>query len=92
VATGQIFTTQQAIDSGLVDKEGFIEDAIDRAIALAGLNKKTTKVVKFKQPFSLFEGLMASSKAQASPLDLRAIMDMSTPRAWFLCSWPLEQR
>ena len=92
VATGQIFTTQQAIESGLVDKEGFIEAAIDRALDLAKLDKTNTKVVKYKQPFTLFEGLLASSKAQASPLDLRSIVDLSTPRAWFLCSWPLEQR
>ena len=37
VATGQIFTAKQALERGLVDKIGFIEDAIARAVELAKL-------------------------------------------------------
>jgi len=37
VATGQIFTAQQARDAGLVDRIGFLEDAVKRACELAGL-------------------------------------------------------
>ena len=34
-ATGQIFTAKQALEHGLVDKIGFVEDAIARAAELA---------------------------------------------------------
>ena len=35
LATGEVFTADQAIENGLVDKIGFIEEAIDRAHELA---------------------------------------------------------
>ena len=50
LATGQIFLADQALENGLIDKIGFIEDAIDRAIALAKLDKRDVVVVKYKAP------------------------------------------
>jgi protease IV len=86
VATGQVFTTNQALANGLVDKEGFIEDAIDRAIGLAGLDKKKVRVVKYKRPFGLLDGLL-SVHAKAPTSDLAAMLDLSSPRAFYLCTW-----
>lgn len=91
VATGQVFTTNQALESGLVDKEGFIEDAIQRAIDLAGLNKDRVKAVKFKQPFSLFDGLLATSRSSTREPSLAALMEMATPRAWYVFAWPATE-
>ncbi|HEX4149745.1 MAG TPA: S49 family peptidase, partial [Pirellulales bacterium] len=87
IATGQVFDTDQALANGLVDKQGFIEESIDRAVALAGLEKSHTKVVKYKRPFALFEGLMASQSAQARPSELQALLDLAAPRAYYFCSW-----
>jgi protease-4 len=88
IATGQVFDTDQALANGLVDKQGFIEDAIDRAVALAKLDKKKTKVVKYKRPFALFEGLMASSQgSHAREPNLQAVLDLAAPRAYYLCTW-----
>jgi protease-4 len=88
VATGQVFTTRQAIESGLVDREGFIEDAIDRALELAKLDRTQAKAVKYKAPFSFLEGLIAGASARSQPLDLRTLLDAATPKAWYLWSWP----
>ncbi len=92
VATGQVFTTKQSIDNGLVDKEGYLEDAIDRAADLAKLDKSKTKAVKYKKPFSLFEGVLASAKAQRgfdiNALDVKSLVELASPRAWYLWSWP----
>jgi protease-4 len=87
IATGQVFGTDQALANGLVDKEGFIEEAIDRAVVLAGLDKSKTKVVKYKRPFALFEGLLASQSAQSRGSELQAVLDLAAPRAYFLCTW-----
>jgi len=57
-ATGQVFTTRQALENHLIDREGFIEDAIDRAIVLAGLEKESTQVVKYKHFGSLLDSLL----------------------------------
>ena len=74
LATGQVFTAEQALENGLIDKIGFIEDAIDRAIRLAGLDKENVKVVKYKAEPRLSDLLFGQSRVQPS-LDLAALLD-----------------
>lgn len=89
VATGQVFTTNQALASGLVDKEGFVEDAIDRAIQLANLNKDNVRAVKYKHLGGIFDMLDIHARSRAAtPLgDAAAFLDLATPRAYYLCTW-----
>ena len=86
--TGQIFTAKQAHAMGLVDQLGFIEDAVKRVRELADLDEEETKVVEYSRQTSLF-GLLsgAQAQAQAQPFDLSVLLDMTAPRAWYLCSW-----
>lgn len=86
VATGQVFTTAQAIKLGLVDKEGFIEEAIERAIELAGIDKDDTEVVEYEEPFSLFGGLLAGQSRATMPWE--TVAGALSPRAWYLFAWP----
>ena len=86
VATGQVFTARQALEAGLVDKIGFLEDAIGRAVELAGLTAETARAVKYSKP----KGLLDEVLGGASPtgrIDLAALVEFSTPRGWYLCSW-----
>jgi protease-4 len=83
LATGQVFTTKQAIDGGLVDKEGFIEEAIDRAIELAKLDRDDVKVVKYKEPLDLGTLLLGAQSKQQG-LDLGSLLDLASPRAFYL--------
>jgi protease-4 len=86
VATGQVFTTRQALANGLVDREGFVEDAIERALELAKLDKRTTQAVRYQRPGGLFDfALSARSEQRRSDLD--ALLDLTTPRAWYLFTW-----
>jgi protease-4 len=92
VATGQIFTAQQALDGGLVDRIGFLEDAVDRAVELAGLTATTARVVRYSRPRGLVQtlldgGLAAESRRPPLGGALEAFADWTTPRAWYLCSW-----
>lgn len=87
LATGEIFSAHQALEHGLVDKIGFQEEAIDRAIELAKLDKKKVKVIKFDPPVDLLGGLgLASSRGAAlrGPFDGQSLIDLSTPRAYYL--------
>jgi protease-4 len=86
LATGQVYTAKQAMDSGLVDRIGFVEDAVDRAIELAGLNPADVKVVKYKAEPRLSDLIFGQSRAQPS-FDLAAVLDSATPRAYYLCTW-----
>jgi protease-4 len=85
--TGQVFTTKQAMDLGLVDKEGFIEDAIDRAIELASLDKNSTKVIRYHRPKTLADAFIGA-KAPPRSMELQMLHDLTTPRAYYLFSWP----
>ena len=87
VTTGQVFTTGEAISSGLVDKEGYIEEAIDRAIELAGKQRDHVRVVKYKPQGGLLS-LPFMSEARTS-LDLQSLVELASPRAYFLCTWQL---
>ena len=88
VFTGQIFTAKQAQKNGLVDEIGFLEDAIDRALQLASLSKDNARVVRYNQPLgALSELLGASAPQQSARLDLAQLLDLTAPRAYFLCTW-----
>lgn len=90
VATGQIFTTQQAVANGLVDGEGFIEIAIERAAELAGLDPEDTKAIKYKQRLGLFEELLvarAGRMPRGQTFDFSLLSEAATPRAYYLTTW-----
>ena len=86
VATGRIFTAEQAKEAGLVDRIGFLEDAIARAAELAGLDEKSARVVKYTKPKGLLDEVLGGQSPGAG-LSLATLAELATPRAWYLCSW-----
>jgi protease IV len=89
VATGQIFTSQQGLELGLVDKIGFIEAAIERAAELAGYSTDDLRCVRYKRPTTFVEELMSSQAAPTGGLVLNptTLFDLATPRAYYLWTW-----
>jgi len=87
LATGEIFTAEQARGHGLVDRIGFIEDAIARAIKLARLDEEQVRVITYERPKSLAEELVGIHQAQATRLDPSVLLDMTAPRAYYLVTW-----
>jgi protease-4 len=86
LATGEVFTAYRAKDFGLVDRIGFLEDAIKRATEIAKLDKDTVRVVSFQRPPSLMD-LTGFAQAQGqSNIDLSAFLELSSPRAYYLAS------
>ncbi len=89
LATGQIFTAEQAEQNGLVDEIGFLEDAVERAIELAGLKQREdeVQVVRYKKQPTVVDVLLGA-RAQAQPqVSLEMLLEMTTPRAYYLCTW-----
>ncbi|HZL91204.1 MAG TPA: signal peptide peptidase SppA [Pirellulaceae bacterium] len=86
LATGEVFTADQAVANGLIDKVGFLEDALERAVELAKLNKSEVQAIRFKRPISMFDDLsLIQSRAKApGSIDLSLIQDLATPRAYYL--------
>ena len=87
VATGQIFTAQQAKEAGLVDRIGFLEEAVARAVELAGLTDTTARVVKYSKPKGLLDEVLGGDAGAGGRISLEAFAELTTPRAWYLCSW-----
>ena len=85
LATGQVYTAEQAKANRLVDKIGFVEDAIDRAIALAGVDPEDVKVVRYRPQITL-AGLLFGSGPRRQGFGLAELLDISAPRAYYLCT------
>jgi len=85
LATGQVYTARQAKENGLIDKIGFVEDAIDRAIELAGLDKDDVEVVKYK-PQPGLAALLMGARANSQAFDLAKMLELTSPRAYYLCT------
>lgn len=86
LATGQIYTAGQALDNGLIDEIGFLEDAVDKAIELARLDEDDVTVVEYKREPNLAD-LLLGARAESRPLDPAKILEMTVPRAYYLCTW-----
>lgn len=86
VTTGQIFTAEQALENGLIDKIGFIESAIERAAILAGVSTDSVRCVKYDKPVGPLDALMLgeAKSASQSPINLRNMVELATPRAYYL--------
>jgi protease-4 len=56
--TGQIFLAKQALDMKLIDRIGYMDDAVERAATLAGLTMDTSHVVRYEQQKSFLETMI----------------------------------
>lgn len=89
LATGQVYSSNQALELGLIDKIGFLDDAIERAKQVAGL--ESALVVEYGEIETLSDILFAAQSG-STPADMMAdmkkILSLSaTPKAYYL--WTL---
>lgn len=82
LATGEIFSANQAEQLGLVDKIGFLEDAIERVIEMADLSPERVRVVAYKRTPTLL-GALTNSRARANALETLTL-ELAVPRAYYL--------
>jgi protease-4 len=89
VTTGQIFTAQQALDLGLVDQIGFLEEVIERAAELAGRDPEELTCIQYDEPNVSLSDLLNVKAGQSNVWggDLRGLLDLTAPRAYYLCTW-----
>jgi protease IV len=92
-ASGSIFTASEAIEKGLVDAVGYLDDAIAHAEGAAGIPAGRAAVVRITEPPSLFgNGLLFQARTRAVPrsagIDAAALRsfvnELSTPKAMYL--------
>lgn len=88
LATGEVFTAEKAKEEGLVDRIGFLEDAVARAAELAGLQNQNVRVVRYKPQPTVLDALGVEATASARESEL---LRLGTPRAYYLWSNALPQ-
>jgi protease-4 len=80
LATGDIFTAQEAVDNGLVNEIGYLDDAIDRAIELSSLPADAQpKVTIIRQSGG---GLLSLLGARSSPAGGLGDLSPQRVRSW----------
>jgi protease-4 len=86
---GRVFTAQQALQQGLIDKVGYLDDGIKWAKEIAGVNK--TRVVIYNRPSSYKPnayGLATASADGLGPLFNLELPDwLNSGGAQFLYLW-----
>ena len=82
LTTGEIFTAEQAKNEGLIDEIGFIEDALERVLELAGLDENAVRVVKYKRPSTLLEAVGVNRATAVDPQT--SLLEMTVPRAYYM--------
>ena len=92
LADGSIYTSQEALEIGLIDGVGYLDDAITAAERQAGVRIGRSRVVVLREPPSLFGGggpwmqLMSADKAGRLDADaIRALVnDLGSPRLMYM--------
>jgi len=83
LATGQIYTANEALANKLIDTIGFLDDAIDRASELADL-ASDYKAIQYKPKLSVMETLL-DSRAPNTLLSGKTLTEVTTPKIYLLC-------
>lgn len=84
LATGQVYTANQAKENKLIDEIGFEEDAIDSLKEKLQLSK--ARIVHYDHIPS-FMDILGSSEANAAHEQWKSIMESTVPRAMYYFSW-----
>ncbi len=86
LATGQVYTATQALDNGLIDSIGFLEDAVEQAIKIAHLDATKVRVVRYRQEAGLSSLLLSGQSSKSETVELKALLEMTTPKTYYLAS------
>lgn len=81
-ADGGIFTAAKALEYGLVDAIGYLDQAIDAARQRAGLSEDC-KVIQYEKPLT-FLSLLGVDVKQTGRLDSQRLAEGALPRLWYL--------
>lgn len=85
LATGQVYTAQDAKANGLIDDIGFLDDSI--AYLKKQLQIDEARVVRYHHEAALLDLLLSGSvKAPDPSAGWKSLLEASVPRAMYLCS------
>jgi len=81
LADGSIYGAQEALDEKLIDKIGYLDEAIEEVKSLAGIEK--ARVIEYRKPFSFADFLGSYSKGFLK-IDKTTLYELTTPQVLYL--------
>ena len=92
VADARVFLADAALEAGLVDKIGYLQDAVDEARQIAGIDADARVVAYRRTEYpddNLYNTLTSGTHAAPTPMvDLGPLADLLTLDAGFYYLWP----
>lgn len=92
IANGKVYIAKDAVRLGLIDEEGYAEDAYNYAAAQAGLS--SPQIVRYEVPPTFLQRLLMSDSKSEAPVasgggvtihvDAKLLDELSTPRPLYL--------
>ena len=83
LADGSIYGAPKALEVKLIDKVGYLDDAIGMARSLAGI--QAAQVVEYRRPFS-FRDMLSVKSANTLKLNRNTLYELSTPEVLYMWS------
>ena len=85
IANGSAYTADEALDNGLIDSIGYLDDAIVVAEQQAGLTSKNPSVVRYSRNLPMFGGFFGAHSRDLTASDLRSMLqEFTLPKLQFL--------
>ncbi|MBL7106922.1 MAG: signal peptide peptidase SppA [Phycisphaerae bacterium] len=81
LADGSIFPAPLALEEGLIDQIGYLDDCIETAKQMAKI--KDAKVVEYKKTPSFYD-MLTSQQSSSLKLDRKTLHQLSTPQLMYL--------
>lgn len=85
LATGQVFTANQALENGLIDEIAFDDEVVEKLQKDLGLSK--VRVVKYTFTPTVLDVLLGNVEARDPEVFWQKAMESTVPRAMYYCSW-----
>jgi protease-4 len=85
LADGSIYWAEQAVDNKLIDKIGYLKDAIKEVKEQAKIER--AQVIEYQRPFSLSEIFSAKTRATLK-IDRTTVYEFSVPQVLYLWTGP----
>ncbi|MGE5296687.1 MAG: signal peptide peptidase SppA, partial [Solirubrobacterales bacterium] len=84
LADGSIYVAEEAMAVKLIDKTGYLDDAIATIKARVGIDE--AQVIEYRRPLSFMDVLMAESKTSTSllRLDQTKLLELGSPQVLYL--------
>jgi protease-4 len=83
LATGQVFSSNDAEANKLIDKIGYIDQAVLQAGKLANLTERDYKVIQYKQKITFVD--LFEVRSPNKLLSTKTLSEVTTPKVYLLC-------